>query len=245
MVKDYDERLEHNCKITKNQNILLITDSNTGEIMCSSCGEVLTDRISDISSDSVIHSGEDYMSKSRTGRKSTLAFNDMGLSTVIEQADKDSTGKTISVDNKRTFYRLRRWDKNSKAKPMQRNMQKAFTILEGLKVKLALSNATVEKTAYIYRKILVKKICRGRNIQILLSAALYAACRFTNTPRTIQDIANATNLRKASIHRIYRILIRELDLTVDSYNPISFISRIVTCIGSSEKTKRDAIKILT
>ena len=48
MVKDYDERLEHNCKITKNQNILLITDSNTGEIMCSSCGEVLTDRISDL-----------------------------------------------------------------------------------------------------------------------------------------------------------------------------------------------------
>ena len=52
-------------------------------------------------------------------------------------------------------------------------------------------------------------------------------------------------MRKASIHRIYRILIRELDLTVDSYNPISFISRIVTRIGSSEKTKRDAIKILT
>ena len=50
MVKDYDEQLDHNCKITKNQNILLITDSNTGEIMCSSCGQVLTDRISEISS---------------------------------------------------------------------------------------------------------------------------------------------------------------------------------------------------
>ena len=80
---------------------------------------------------------------------------------------------------------------------------------------------------------------------IIITAALYAACRLTNTPRTIQDISNAANLRRASIHRIYRILVQELNLTLDSYNPINFIGRIATRIDVSEKTKRDAIKLLT
>jgi transcription initiation factor TFIIB len=243
--KNSDDDLDHYCVNGKKENILLVTDRETGEIMCSTCGEVISDKISDMSLDAVFHSGEGYMSKSRTGRKSTLAFNDMGLSTLIEQSDKDSTGKSLSVDNRRTFYRLRQWDRNSKAKPGYRNMQKAFTILEGLKGKLALPNSTVEKTAYIYRKALAKKICSGRSVPIIITAALYAACRLTNTPRTIQDVSNASNLRRASVHRIYRVLVQELNLTLDSYNPVSFIGRIATRIGASEKTKRDAIKLLT
>ena len=245
MSKNSDDDLDHYCVNGKKENILLVTDRETGEIMCSTCGEVISDKISDMSLDAVFHSGEGYMSKSRTGRKSTLAFNDMGLSTLIEQSDKDSTGKSLSVDNRRTFYRLRQWDRNSKAKPGYRNMQKAFTILEGLKGKLALPNSTVEKTAYIYRKALAKKICSGRSVPIIITAALYAACRLTNTPRTIQDVSNASNLRRASVHRIYRVLVQELNLTLDSYNPVSFIGRIATRIGASEKTKRDAIKLLT
>ena len=243
-MSDNDEYLDHTCTKSTNDEILLVTDNQTGEIMCSSCGQVLTDRISEISRDSSMYSGEDFMSKSRTGAKSTLAFDDMGLSTLIQKSDKDSTGKRLSTDNKRTFYRLRMWDNNSKAQSRNRNMKKAFTILEGLKAKLALSDATVEKTAYIYRKVLAKKICAGRSISIILSASLYAACRFTNTPRTIQDISDATNLKRTSIHRIYRLLVRELDLTLESYNPISFISRIATNLNVSEKTKRDSIEVL-
>ena len=244
MPKNSDDDLNHYCLKTKNQNILLITDRETGEIMCSACGEVLTDKISDAGFDTTFHSGEEYLSKSRTGARSTLAFNDMGLSTVIEQLDKDSTGKTLSMDNKKTFYRLRMWDRNSKARPGHRNMQKAFTILEGLKGKLVLPDATIEKTAYIYRKALIKKICRGRSVNVILSASLYAACRLTNTPRTIQDISKAVNLRRSSVHRIYRILVRDLDLTLDSFTPISFVGRIASRTGVSEKTKRDALKLL-
>ncbi len=243
MNKD-SETNDHICKNNKGKDVLLVTDSTTGEVMCSSCGEVVSQNMAELGPESSAQSGEDYMSKSRTGRKSTLAFNDKGLSTVIQQSDKDATGKNLSGEMKRTFYRLRMWDKNSKAMPGHRNMQKAFTLLEGLKAKLSLPDVTVEQTAYIYRKTLAKKIGRGRSIPVILSACVYAACRFTNTPRTIQDIANATNLRRTSIHRIYRMLVKDLDLTLETYNPVSFITRITTDVGASEKTKRDAIKFL-
>ena len=244
MVNKNYETSEHICKITKRKDVLLVTDNNTGEIMCSACGEVIVENVAEFGPESSAQSGEDYMAKSRTGRKSTLAFNDMGLSTVIQKTDKDATGKNLTGEMKKTFYRLRMWDKNSKAMPGHRNMQKAFTMLEGLKAKLSLSDAAVEQAAYIYRKALAKKIGRGRSIPVILSASVYAACRFTNTPRTIQDIATTTNLRRTTIHRIYRMLVKDLDLTLETYNPVSFITRISTEVGASEKTKRDAIKFL-
>ena len=64
---------EHNCKNNIGKDVLLISDSNTGEIMCSSCGQVITENISELGPEYTAQSGEDYMSKSRTGRKSTLA----------------------------------------------------------------------------------------------------------------------------------------------------------------------------
>ena len=243
-MKKESESNDHICKSSEGKEVLLVSDSSTGEVMCSLCGEVIAENVPELGPESSAQSGEDYMAKSRTGRKSTLAFNDMGLSTVIQQTDKDSTGKNLSGEMKRTFYRLRMWDKNSKALPGHRNMQKAFTLLEGLKAKLSLTDAAVEQAAYIYRKTLSRKIGRGRSIPVILSACVYASCRFTNTPRTIKDVANATNLRRTSIHRIYRMLVQELDLTLETYNPVNFITRITTEAGASEKTKRDAIKFL-
>tara|TARA_Y100000590_G_scaffold125633_1_gene143660 strand:- start:2393 stop:3334 length:942 start_codon:yes stop_codon:yes gene_type:complete len=242
-MKNYDSSTEHRCQNAKNKDILLVTDQSTGEVMCSLCGEVIFESTAELGSEN-FQSSEDYLSKSRTGRKSTLAFNDMGLSTIIQQSDKDATGKFLSSEMKRTFFRLRMWDKNSKAMPGHRNMQKAFTMLEGLKTKLSLSDATVEQSAYIYRKSMIKKIGRGRSIPVVLSACVYAACRFTNTPRTIQDVANATNLQRKTIHRIYRLLVNDLDLTLDTYNPVNFITRISSESGVTEKTRRDAIKML-
>ena len=52
--------------------------------MCSSCGQVVSQNMAELGPESA-QSGEDYMSKSRTGTKSTLASNDMRLSTVIQQ----------------------------------------------------------------------------------------------------------------------------------------------------------------
>ena len=143
----YSESSNHICGNSGGKDILLVSDSNTGEIVCSLCGEVITENVAELGLEYTAQSGEDYLSKSRTGRKSTLAFNDMGLSTVIQQSDKDATGKNLSGEMKRTFYRLRMWDKNSKALPGHRNMQKAFTLLEGLKAKLSLTNAAVEQAA--------------------------------------------------------------------------------------------------
>jgi transcription initiation factor TFIIB len=144
-----------------------------------------------------------------------------------------------------TIERLRTWDSRSQVhEPVDRNFRQAFSELSRLKDKLTISSAVLEKAAYIYRKALQKGLVRGRSISALIAAALYAACRDTETPRTLKDVGQAANIKKKDIARCYRLIHRELDLKMPVVNSVQCISRIASKIGISEKTRRSACLVL-
>ncbi|KAG2474097.1 MAG: hypothetical protein NPMRth3_4930001, partial [Nitrosopumilales archaeon] len=145
---------------------------------------------------------------------------------------------------KKTIKRLRIWDSRSQNDVIDRNFRQAFSELSRLKDKLSLSDAVVEKAAYIYRKALEKKLVRGRTIHGMMGSALYAACREVETPRTLKDIAETTNIKKKEIARCYRLLLRELSLKMPVVDSVQNVARIASKAGLSEKTKRYAIEIL-
>lgn len=229
---------QKNCK-----KYTVITDPYTGEIACSSCGSVFSERSVD-SGTEILGQNEDYQNKSRVGQKISLKMIDMGLSTIIESRDRDATGKLLSSENRRMFYRLRMWDRNSRSANSVKSFQKAFTMLDGISSKLALPKSVVEQTAYLFRKIAAKKILTGRSTYAMLCAALYIACRATKTPRTLQDVATAGNIKKRNLQKTYRFLAKELEINPESYDPIEFVTRISTTVNISEKTERLAFKIL-
>jgi len=222
----------------------LITDAETGEIFCGGCGFVLSEKLQE--------SGPEWRSFSdgninrrRTGDGTSLAIHDQGLSTVINPTNRDATGKPLSSSMKNTLKRLRVWDSRSQVHdPVDRNFRQAFSDLDRLKDKLALSDAVIEKAAYIYRKALEKKLVRGRSIHGMMGSALYAACREVETPRTLKDIAETTNIKRKDIARCYRLLLRELSLKMPVVDSVQNVARIASKIGLSEKTKRYAIEIL-
>lgn len=223
----------------------LVTDNATGEMSCSSCGFVVSERIEELGPEWRAFSKEEHEDRSRTGIPTSLAMHDMGLSTTISPIDKDASGKPLSPYVRSTIERLRTWDSRSQVhEPLDRNFRQAFSELDRLKDKLAVGANVIEKAAYIYRKALEKGLVRGRSISALVAAALYAACRDTETPRTLKDIANASNIKKKDVARCYRLLIRELDLQMPVVDPIKCVSRIASKAGLNEKTKRVAIDIL-
>jgi len=214
-------------------------------MFCSKCGFVATDRVEQEGPEWRAFSKEEGDNRTRTGTPTSLAMHDMGLATIINPQNKDATGKPLTASMKSTIERLRTWDNRSQVhEPVDRNFRQAFSELDRLKTKLALSDAVIEKTAYIYRKALDKGLVRGRSIPGLIAASLYAACRNTETPRTLTDVANGINIKKKDIARCYRLLLRELELKMPVVNPIRCISRISSIAELSEKTKRKAVEIL-
>lgn len=223
----------------------MVTDTDTGEIACSNCGSVSSEKIIDTAAEFSGLTGDKYQNNSRVGMKTSLKMADRGLSTIMESQDKDSTGKRLSNENKRMFYRLRIWDRNSRSSITSKSFQIAFTLLDGISSKLALPESVVEETAYLFRKIAAKKILAGRSTAAMLCATVYMTCRLTDTPRTLQDVANAGNIKKKNLQRVYRFLMKELELYPETYNPREFVIRVAKAVGLSEKTERLAFKILS
>jgi len=226
-------------------NKKIVTDQNTGELFCGKCGIVITDKIVDASAEWRSFSNEGGTDPTRTGAPTSLTMHDRGLSTIIGTVNKDASGKPLSTSMKSTIERLRTWDSRSQTNSSaDRNLRQALNEMNKLKDKLSLSDTVIQKSAYIYRKALEKKLVRGRSIQGLVAACLYAACRNTETPRTLQDISNGMNVRKKDIARCYRLIFRELELKMPVVDPIKGVSRIASIAELGEKTKRKAIEIL-
>ena len=222
----------------------VVTDENTGEMFCGYCGFVINDKLEDTGAEWRTFSS-DETNRARAGAGTSITMHDMGLSTIIGTANKDSTGKPLSANMKTSIERLRTWDSRTQAhSSADRNLRHALNEMDKLKDKLAVSDVIIEKAAYIYRKAMEKKLVRGRSIQGLVAACFYAACRNTETPRTLDDVARGLNIRRKDVARCYRLLLRELGLKMPVVDPIKGISRIASLAKLSEKTKRKAIAIL-
>jgi transcription initiation factor TFIIB len=223
----------------------LLTDEVTGEQFCGKCGYVISQKVDETGPEQRSFSTQGGVDTGRTGSPISLTRHDKGLSTIINPANRDATGKPLSASMKSTIRRLRTWDSRSQSQASaDRNLRQALAELGRLKDKLTISSSVFEKAAYIYRKALEKKLVRGRSISAMISASLYAACRDTETPRTLKDIADAANVKRKDISRCYRLLYNELELKMPVVDPIQCIARISSNLKLTEKTKRYAAKIL-
>ncbi|HEY7082494.1 MAG TPA: transcription initiation factor IIB [Nitrososphaeraceae archaeon] len=218
---------------------------------CNSCGIVL-DSIENTAkvewNDKYYYSALNSRQKDyemRIGGPTSLARHDMGLATVIGKADRDAYGNMLDSQMCARINRLRTWDLRSQSShSTDRNLRIAFTMLEKLKDTLGLSDAVVEKTAYIYRKAQRRGMVRGRTIHAILAAATYITCREMGISRTLKDISKDNNIHQNQIARAYRLLIIELDLKIPLIDPAKCISKIANKVGLKETTKRRALSMM-
>ena len=222
-----------------------VTDPESGEIICRNCGLVLSDKVQESRPEWRAFTTEEANDRSRTGIPSSLARHDMGLSTVIGRTNKDASGRAIDVAMRSTMGWLRAWDFRTQAhSSTDRNLRQAFSELDRLKDKLAVSDAVIEKTAYIYRKAQERGLVRGRTISAAIGASLYIACRETGASRTLKDIAEIGNIKRKDLARIYRLVVTELDLKIPMIDPMKCIIRVANRANLSERTKRVAMNIM-
>src|SRR6476620_3509341 len=229
-----------------NKTSIIITDVESGEIICSKCGMVINDRIEDSTRpDSRTFGNEQDYNRIRLGPPTSIAYHDMGLSTTIGRTDKDASGHKLDSATYSKMQRLRTWNLRTQLhKSTDRNFMIAFHKLFRLKDKLGLTDAVVEKTAYTYRKAQQKGIVRGRTIDTVLGAAVYAACRELGITKTLSEVAQASSVREKRISKAYRILSIELGISIPILDPMKCIVKVANKISLNERTKRRAMAIM-
>ena len=218
----------------------LVTDVVSGEIVCSNCGTVVIDGIEEMGKE-WINPKDHETDKSRIGLPFSLAVHDMNLSTIIGKTNKDSAGQLIDSGMQARMNRLRIWDSRTLYRDSSsRNFTTAFVLLGKLKDKLSLTPSIVEKTAYTYRKVQEDGLIRGRTIGAVLVACLYITCREQGVSRTIDELAEASNIRRKAIAKIYRDIVFHLERKIPQVNYFQCIDKIANKIELNEITTRHA-----
>lgn len=171
---------------------------------------------------------------------------DKGLTTVISRRERDVYDRGISPRKYQSMIRIRRLD--SRLTWRKRNLAIASTEIRRLRGQLSLPKMAEETAAVFYRKILKKGLLRGQSIKAMATAALYAACRLNEVPRTFEEISNKSSARKTVVSRCYRILVRALKLRFPPPNPTLLVSQFVNRLGlagrAESKVEGRAVSIL-
>ncbi|MBO8182437.1 MAG: transcription initiation factor IIB [Archaeoglobus sp.] len=223
----------------------LILDYRRGEFVCQDCGLVLEDTYIDAGPEWRAFDSEQKEKRSRAGAPVTYAFHDKGLSTIISYNNKDFHGKSISVRNRAWFFRLRRWQKRIRiSNASERNLTFALSEIDRMVSALGLPRSIKEIASIIYRKALEKNLIKGRSIEGVAAASLYAACREAKIPRTLDEIAAFSKIKKKEIGRTYRYLIREMGLKLMPVSPLEYISRFCGMLNLSRDVQKKAIEII-
>src|SRR3972149_6720079 len=205
----------------------LIHDYDTGETICANCGLILHEQMIDKGPEWRAFTQEERESRSRVGGPTSYSVYDKGLSTTIGKVDRDAFGRKLPQSTRLQMWRLRKWQIRSRVhSSTDRNLSQAMSELERLSSKVSISPPLKEKAALIYRKALDKGLVRGRSINSIASAALYAACRQSGTPRTLRDIAEASLVDKKDVARCYRLLLHELHFAMPIADSLTYVSKI-------------------
>jgi transcription initiation factor TFIIB len=223
----------------------LSKDYSRAELVCRNCGLVLDENMIDHGPEWRAFDSEQREKRARTGAPMTYTIHDKGLSTMIGWKNRDSYGKSIPTRNRAQLYRLRKWQRRIRiSDAAERNLALALSALDRMASGMGLPRTVRETAAMVYRKAALKKLVRGRSIEGVITAALYAACRQCHVPRTLDEISSVAHISKKEIGRTYRYVSRELGLKLLPTSPEDYISRFCSELKLSGDVRAKTVAIL-
>lgn len=223
----------------------LVRDEIRGEVVCDACGLVISESAVDLGPEWNAFSAEENDRLARGGAPRGFTGQSIGLTTVIPIATRDSRGNRIPLREREKFFRMRKLQRHSgHSRPGERSLPETMIVLDRVASTLGLPRALKEQAGFLCKKALEKGLLRGRKISGIVAASVYASCRMGGVPRTLDELQQATGVRKKEIGKSYGILLRALGLRVPPSRPADYVSRFCSELGLGADVQRQAHRIL-
>jgi len=229
----------------------LIDDVHNGEKICSGCGLVAMEQMSDYGPESRGTNLEDKMKLARATGQTTYSQHDLGIRTEIAMGTKDYSGKTINAEMVNQMYNLRKWQTRIRvASPRERRLANILSKVGETCQALSLSKNVLETASMIYRNFEGQFDAKGKSVTCMSAATIYMACKQCDVVRSLDEICKATGSAKEEKMNVkltakyYRMLVMELGsnnapvVTLDKY-----ISKIANLAKLEVRVERLAAEI--
>lgn len=236
------EQVHGNCPECTSEH--LVKDYHRAEILCQECGLVLNERLLDRGPEWRSLELSHKSRRERTGPPSTVLAHDKGLTTQIGWKNTDAFGKYIPHKSRAQMFRLRQWQHRIRTSKIgERTLAQGLGEVSNLSGRMGLPKQIREDAAVLYRRAANKNLARGRSIKELAAASVYAACRQSNVPRTLEEVILDEPLDKRSVGRAYREMARELRLSYKPQTPEDYMSRFCNRLDLDQSVHRKCLEI--
>ncbi len=189
----------------------------------------------DVGKDWRAFSNEEYQSRAHVGIAITPTRINYGLDTSIVSGGES---KKITEKLKRAQRRVTSGVSREKA------LRIALKKLRRVAVKLNLPPAVYQDAAILYRKASAKGLVKGRSMDSMLAAVVYAACRRTHTPRNLREVAEHFKMKEKEVGRSLRFLFKEIGIQIPPPRPTDYVSRIASKLKLPDKLVARSLQIL-
>jgi len=217
----------------------LTYDESKGEVICGNCGLLVEEKMVDTTHE--LRSFDKTEKKNRSGAPISMQKFDKGLTTNVGEIS--DIYKLQSPQQTRKYLRLKKWQERVSTS-IERNLRLAMAELRRVASFLDLPSVVKDETARIYNYVLQRGLVRGRSMESVIAACVYAACRRYGIPRTLDEISEASDVERKEIGRTYRFIIRRIGIKVTPSSPKDYISRFASVLNLSPKVQKEAISIL-
>ncbi|AGB39936.1 transcription initiation factor IIB [Natronococcus occultus] len=238
-----DETAPATCPECDSDNV--VQHSDPGERICKDCGLVLEESMIDSGPEWRAFDHQERQQKSRVGAPTTQTMHDKGLTTQIDWKNEDAYGRSISSEKRSQMNRLRKWQTRIRTKDAgERNLQFALSEIDRMASALGVPRAVREVTSVIYRRALQEDLIRGRSIEGVATAALYAGCRQEGIPRSLEEITEVSRIERIEISRTYRYISNELGLELRPIDPKQYVPRFTSKLELPQEVETKANEII-
>jgi transcription initiation factor TFIIB len=185
------------CKDCKEDPPNLVEDHASGDIVCDSCGLVLSQRTIDMSSEWRTFSNDDQGNDdpSRVGDGPNALLNGAQLNTNIAFGDGGMRSKELHrAQNKANL------DKGNKA------LLQAYKQIGALCDGWQLPNSVSDTAKHLFKDADESRIFKGKSQEALIAGCVFLACRRNNVPRSFREVMELTKVSKKEIGRTFKLL---------------------------------------
>ncbi|KAK6463585.1 transcription initiation factor IIB [Scheffersomyces coipomensis] len=176
----------------------LIERFSEGDIVCGSCGLVLSDRIVDTRSEWRTFSNDDQNGDdpSRVGDAGNPLFDTEDLSTAISfSPEAGRTGRDLNRAQSKSLV-----DKKDNA--LAAAYAKISQMCDGYQLPKIVQDGAKE----VYKLVYDEKSLRGKSQESIMAASIFIGCRKAKVARSFKEIWALTNVPRKEIGKVFKIM---------------------------------------
>ena len=220
----------------------LQNDAIRAELVCSSCGLVISESMVDPGREWRSFSEDGGSERERVGAPLSLTRHDGGLSTDL--GSSADLNKLPNRQMRNQYHRLSKWQSRFSTPSKDVTLKGVLADLTHAASFLNLPRIVEEQTAYLYRKFLRTCGVRGRSSECVLAGVLYAVCKQNSCPVTLKDLSLVFRIPKREIGKAHRLVSRGLGIRIAPASPDDFIPKFASGLELPREVEMVAVRIL-